>query len=120
MRVLVQGGTLSRDDPRMCLAAYGLALRGHAVFWLGGGCPGPAVTTTVPAGAADSLALSETDEHWPPAPRLVSGGLKAPRIRADVVIGGGRAPSGAAVAGWLSGARAMVLGLDERRARRWN
>ena len=39
MRVLVHGASLPGPQSRMAVAAAGLALRGHDVLWLGGGCP---------------------------------------------------------------------------------
>jgi histidinol-phosphate phosphatase family protein len=120
MRVVVDGGSLGKEDRRMSLATYGLALRGHDVLWHGGGCPGPATSGLETAGATGSFGSSGSDDLRPPQPRLAQGGLSTSGIGADLVIGGGRAPAGPAVAGWLSGARTMLLALDESRARRWN
>jgi len=103
MRVLVHGDSLA-SAPRLANAAVGLALRGHAVRWLGGGMP-----------ALD-----------PEGPRPLAGGLEparrglaVARIETDLVIGGGARPLAVAWAGWLVRARCMVLDLDGGTLERW-
>ena len=103
MRLLVRGHGLAPDS-RLALAACGLALRGHPVLWSGGAPP-------VPGGA-------EGHPPWIDLER-VRGGLAVARQHADVVVADGRAPLAAAAAGWMSGARALVLALDAARLQRW-
>ncbi|HEY6866203.1 MAG TPA: HAD family hydrolase [Candidatus Eisenbacteria bacterium] len=102
MRVLVHGSGLDPGS-RLALAAAGLALRGHAVTWSGGSLPR----------AAEGGSRAPTDLAH------IAGGLAVARQRADVVVGDGRAPLAAALAGWMSGARALVLALEAARLRRW-
>ena len=71
---------------RLLHAAAALALRGHEVTWLPGAAAG------VP----------------PPPVNVARDGRALARTRADVVLGG-PAPRGAALAGWRTGAHAMVL-----------
>ena len=94
MKVLVRERSLMPSDRRMRRAAEALALRGHEVWWSGG--PAPPHTFR----ALDGLALS--------------------RVRADVVVGGARAPWRVALAGWRSGAHCMVIGIDPAGLRRWS
>ncbi len=99
MRILVHGDSLRGRAERMALAAAGLALRGHEVRW---------------AGDAEGLFASPAPAAWTPA----GGGLAIARHHADVVVGG-PVPLAAAAAGWLVGARCLVLGLDGEALRRW-
>jgi D-glycero-D-manno-heptose 1,7-bisphosphate phosphatase len=88
MRVLIHASAPGAQRERVLCAARGLALRGHRVHWWG---PVP------PGGGAGLLA----------APR----GLAVARLEVDVVIGAGGSPARVAGLGWLTRARAMVLGL---------
>ena len=99
MRILVQGRSAGAPADRLALAATGLALRGHEVLWQG---RQPFVP---PAGGPSTL-------------HSVPGGVGLGRHSADVVLGG-PGPVGAALAGWLVGARCMVLALDADSVRRW-
>jgi len=78
----------------MVHAAAGLAARGHQVLWLDGGLPAETFE-----GAPATL---ERIRHL----HELAGGA-APR--ADLVLGGMRAPVKTAMAGWVAGARAMGL-----------
>ena len=82
---------------RLLHAAAALALRGHEVTWLPGAAAG------VP----------------PPPVNVARDGRALARTRADVVLGG-PAPRGAALAGWRTGAHAMVLALDRAAVLRWS
>jgi D-glycero-D-manno-heptose 1,7-bisphosphate phosphatase len=99
VRILVQGRSGGSVAGRLEMAAAGLALRGHEVLWQGGGAP------VFPAGRPAT---------WCDVP----GGLLLARHSADIVMGG-PGPIGAAVAGWLAGARCMVLAVDAGALRRW-
>lgn len=96
MRILVDGRSLGGGS-RMPVAAAGLALRGHEVHWLG------------PAGAVPAGVTLP----------VVRGLLGLPGRQAEVVVGGGGAAFPAALAGWLAGARVMVLDLSTARLDRW-
>lgn len=104
MRVLVHGDSLA-SAPRLANAAVALALRGHAVRWLGGAMPAldPEGPRPLPGGLE-------------PAPR----GLDLARLDTDLVIGGGARPLAVAWAGSLARARCMVLGLDAETLERWS
>jgi D-glycero-D-manno-heptose 1,7-bisphosphate phosphatase len=64
--------------------------------------------------AARGLALRGHAVAWL---ERAGGGARA---RAEVAIGGGERPAWAALAGWLAGARALVLGLDGSVGRHWS
>ena len=104
MRVLVHGDSLDPDS-RMALAAYGLALRGHRVAWIGGRLPDPP-----PEGPAPPPGCLE----------VIEGGFAVARHHAEVVLGGSRAPLAGAAAGWLARAHCLVLALDHGTLERWD
>ena len=95
MRIVAHGRSLERHGSRMPAALAGLALRGHDVRWLAG-------SSTPPAG-----------------PAVVSGLRGLSGVRAEVVVGGSASPVAAVVAGWVVGARVLVLDLDPVEVARW-
>lgn len=88
MRVLIHGSAPGAQRERMLCAARGLARRGHRVHWWG----------AEPQGGDPSLLA---------APR----GFAVARLEVDVVVGAGGSPVRVAGLGWITRARAMVLGL---------
>jgi len=99
VRLLVQGDSLGPGMERMLLAAWGLALRGHEVRWLG---------RNAPRAAASPEARLVRDHHEPD------------RRGADIVIGSDRALGAAALSGWRAGAHGMVAALDPARRKAWS
>jgi D-glycero-D-manno-heptose 1,7-bisphosphate phosphatase len=86
----------SGSDARIERAAAGLALRGHAVSWLG----------PRPAGIDLPLApLAGWRDVW--------------SARADLVMTGSCSLPRAAIAGWLARAHGMVVSLEHGRLARW-
>jgi len=87
---------IARDtDSRLARAAAGLALRGHAVAWRG------PVPGGVPVERLDGLR-----DLW--------------HARADVVLTDRAHPAGAALAGWLARAQALVAQLTVDGVARWS
>ena len=99
MRLLVHGDSLGPGMERMRLAAWGLALRGHEVRWLG---------RNAPCTVASPDAQVVRDRHEPD------------RRGADLVIGSDRALGAVALSGWRAGAHGMVAALDPARRRTWS
>jgi D-glycero-D-manno-heptose 1,7-bisphosphate phosphatase len=81
---------LRAPESRLGLAARGLARRGHPVLWRG------------PGGAGEP---EDTASRW--------------RERADVVVSDAADPLAPAFAGWLAGARCLVLSLSHAAVGRW-
>lgn len=95
MRILAHGRSLERRGSRMPAALAGVGLRGHDVHWLAG-------ASAPPEGLA-----------------VVSGLRGLSGVRAEVVVGGSRSPMAAVMAGWIVGARVLVLDLDPAQVARW-
>ena len=108
MRALVHGATLAAGPERMRHAVAGLALRGHEVHWHRADSP-----------VAPEREVSSRLEHAYPEPEAREPSAGPDGFRADVVIGGPRAPHRTAWLGWRSGAHCMVLALDAEAVRRW-
>lgn len=96
MRVLARGDRLPGAD-RLSLATAGLALRGHAVYWLG----------EIPTGFEAA------------GVQPVHGLRSLSPTRAEVVLGPGGEPRPTAIAGWIAGSEAMVLDVRAEQALRW-
>jgi D-glycero-D-manno-heptose 1,7-bisphosphate phosphatase len=94
VRILVEATTLP-PGARMRLAAAGLALRGHELWWRGEPAPGPGIER---------------------APDALRG---APQV-IDLVIGGDERVPRTVLSAWLTRARAAVFEVRAERMRRWS
>jgi histidinol-phosphate phosphatase family protein len=96
MRLVVEVGAGLR--PRMRMAAAGLALRGHELFW-----------------RSDAFAPAAVPNLRPvPRRRDLS------RVDADVILCDAHRPLAAALEGWLTRAHALVADLEPASVERWN